>query len=294
MFEILSEPPDDFCVFILTHGRPDNLYTYRTLKKLNYTGPLYIIIDDEDPTADRYRELYGDQVIMFSKAALDDTVDTMDNLRDRRCILYARTAVYQIARDLGYTYFLQLDDDYNQFRYRFDSELRYSWGDKQIRDLNRLFTIILEYYKNTGALSIALAQGGDVMGGHNNYYQRAIRIKRKAMNTLFCSVERPIEFIGRMNEDVTAYAYQGHIGGLFITIFSAQINQLPTQSIPGGMSEMYENWGTYHKAFYTVMRCPSFAKVWSIGSAGRRIHHHISWNLAVPKILDERYRKRSL
>jgi len=145
MFETLSEPPDDFCVFILTHGRPDNLYTYRTLKKLNYTGPLYIIIDDEDPTADRYRELYGDQVIMFSKAALDDAVDTMDNLRDRRCILYARTAVYQIARDLGYTYFLQLDDDYNQFRYRFDGELRYLWGGKQIRDLNRLFTIILEY-----------------------------------------------------------------------------------------------------------------------------------------------------
>lgn len=34
---------DDFCVFILTHGRPDNVRTYNTLMRLGYTG--YVLMD---------------------------------------------------------------------------------------------------------------------------------------------------------------------------------------------------------------------------------------------------------
>ncbi|HHV0077680.1 hypothetical protein [Escherichia coli] len=28
---------DDFCAFILTHGRPDKVLTYRTLRRAGYT-----------------------------------------------------------------------------------------------------------------------------------------------------------------------------------------------------------------------------------------------------------------
>ena len=58
---------DDFCVFILTHGRPDNMVTLRTLERYAYDGPVFLVIDDEDARGDEYRERYGDQVICFSK-----------------------------------------------------------------------------------------------------------------------------------------------------------------------------------------------------------------------------------
>lgn len=29
---------DDFCAFILTHGRPDKVLTYRTLRRAGYGG----------------------------------------------------------------------------------------------------------------------------------------------------------------------------------------------------------------------------------------------------------------
>ena len=38
---------EDFAVFILTHGRADNVKTYKTLKRFGYTGKIYIIIDNE-------------------------------------------------------------------------------------------------------------------------------------------------------------------------------------------------------------------------------------------------------
>ena len=59
---------DSFAVFILTHGRPENVLTLATLNRCGYTGKWYMIIDNEDKTADRYYELYGkEHVIMFDK-----------------------------------------------------------------------------------------------------------------------------------------------------------------------------------------------------------------------------------
>ena len=38
----------NYAVFILSHGRPDNVITYQTLRKCGYTGRIFIIVDDED------------------------------------------------------------------------------------------------------------------------------------------------------------------------------------------------------------------------------------------------------
>lgn len=49
---------DNFAAFILTHGRPDNVITYQTLKKSGYTGKIYFIIDNEDKRGDEYRSTF--------------------------------------------------------------------------------------------------------------------------------------------------------------------------------------------------------------------------------------------
>ena len=52
---------DDFCIFILTNGRPDRVYTYNCLERAGYTGKVFIVIDDEDKTADAYRARFGEE-----------------------------------------------------------------------------------------------------------------------------------------------------------------------------------------------------------------------------------------
>ena len=108
---------DDFCAFILTHGRPDRVTTYNTLRKQGYTGKIYVVIDDEDTTADEYRERYGGEVLQFSKSEIAKTFDEGDNFNDRRAIVYARNACWQLAEQVGCKYFIQLDDDYSNFYY---------------------------------------------------------------------------------------------------------------------------------------------------------------------------------
>ena len=105
-----------FVAFILTHGRPDRVLTYEKLRKHGYTGTIYIVCDDEDKTLPEYRKRFGD-VLVFSKSEIAKTFDEGDNFGDRRAIIYARNACFELAQQIGATHFIELDDDYTYFKF---------------------------------------------------------------------------------------------------------------------------------------------------------------------------------
>ena len=111
------------------------------------------------------------------------------------------------------------------------------------------------------------------------------------MNFFICSVDRPFNFIGRINEDVNTYVRQGTLGDIFLTIADLRLEQLNTQSNKGGLTEFYLDGGTYIKSFYTVLFSPSCTHINLMGNRHKRLHHRISWNNAIPKILNEHYKK---
>lgn len=281
----------DFAAFILTHGRPNNVITYKKLKLSGYTGKIYIIIDNEDKTKKDYYKKFGDKVIIFNKKEVAKTFDEADNFNDRRSIVYARNVCFSIAKDLGLKYFIQLDDDYFEFNYRLDNDLNYVTG-KYVKNLDVIFKSMVSFMQsNKQVSSIAMAQCGDFIGGANGNLARKKTLKRKAMNTFVCSVDRPFKFIGRINEDVTTYTNRASVGLVFFTIPHLAINQRDTQSNKGGMTDIYLNNGTYIKSFYSVMFSPSCVKVSLMGETRKRLHHRVSWNNAVPKILKEEHKK---
>lgn len=111
----------DFCIFILTNGRPDRVFTYNCLERAGYSGKVFIVIDDEDKTADAYRARFGDKVLQYCKADIAKQVDTGDNFDGRASTIYPRAAFWDLTKQNGCKYFLQLDDDYTAFQYYFDS-----------------------------------------------------------------------------------------------------------------------------------------------------------------------------
>jgi hypothetical protein len=209
--------------------------------------------------------------------------------QERRTIVYARNACFEIAKKLGLKYFLELDDDYTSFEYR------YIQGEKlmvrKCKQLDRLFETMLRFLDDTNALTVALSQGGDFIGGAKSKRYRE-RVTRKAMNTFFCRTDKPFTFVGRINEDVNTYTTLGMKGELILSITDASIVQKQTQSNKGGMTDAYLDMGTYLKSFFTVMYCPSCVKVGAMGDKHMRIHHHIDWRRCVPKILNEKYKKK--
>jgi hypothetical protein len=281
-----------YAVFILSHGRPDNVITYETLRRCGYTGKIYIICDDEDKTLAQYKEKYKNEVIVFSKADYVNKFDIMDNFEGNKVIVYARNACYDIARKLGLDYFFEYEDDYNQFIFRYvDGELL---RNQAIKNLDEILGLMIACLDETKATTIAFAQGGDFIGGANSFKNNTF--KRKAMNSFVFRVNKnpkdDVLFVGRMNDDVTTYLTQGKVGKLFFQLSNVMLNQLATQSNTGGNTEAYKTFGTYVKSFYSVMASPSCCKVTLMGVTNKRLHHKIRWNHAVPKIISESYKKK--
>ncbi len=281
----------DFAVFILTHGRPDRVITYATLRKQGYTGPIWIVIDDEDKTAQQYRERFGDAVLTFSKAEIAATFDEGDNFGDRRAIVYARNACFDLARKVGARWFVQFDDDYLRLQYRRDAELRYTTI--AVQNADAMFDALIEYAESTNLSALCMSQGGDHIGGApSSYNKHGVIARRKAMNTFLCSTDRPLQFYGRINEDVNLYTCGQRRGEVvFLTLMQAMIVQKQTQSNAGGMTGLYLDSGTYLKSFYSVMYAPSCVRIGVMGEAAVRLHHDISWPHTAPKIVRESVRK---
>lgn len=283
---------NNYAVFILTHGRPNNVVTYNTLRKQGYSGKIYLIVDDKDNTRHDYIEKYKSEVILFSKEEIGKTFDLMDSFDNNKVIVYARNACWEIARKLKLDFFLQFDDDYTEF-WILDNKRK-----KQVKtmQLDWLFNSFLRCLESTKVRTLAFVQGGDLIGGFGSQSVRA-KYKRKAMNTFFFKVgteREDMKFVGRMNEDVNAYLLGGMRGDIFIQTAEVKINQKATQQNAGGMTEAYKSNGTYVKSFYSVINAPSCCKIARMLShVNERIHHKIKWDNAASKILRESCRKPS-
>lgn len=278
----------NFCAFILTHGRPDNIITLKSLDRAGYTGRIVIVIDNEDSTADRYKELYGDMVYEFDKADIASRMDEGDNFCDRRSIVYARNACFEIAEELGIEYFIELDDDYTCFQYRLGSSGKFIKGAPWIKDFDNIMNAMIDLVANTPVHAVAMAQGGDFIGGTKG----KPHVKRKCMNSFVCSINKPFKFVGRINEDVNTYTNVASRGIIFLTHMGISLNQKQTQTNTGGMTDIYMASGTYVKSFYTVMYQPSSVKVGVLADRGNpRLHHSVNWKCTVPQILEEKYKR---
>ena len=131
----------DYAVFIVTHGRPNKVITHKTLRRQGYSGDIFLIVDDQDSTVSEYKSLFGDYVIVFDKNKYIELTDDGDNFIEKRAVVYARNACFDIAETVGVKYFIVLDDDYTSFRYKMNGN--FSYADKNIINLDKMFDLVL-------------------------------------------------------------------------------------------------------------------------------------------------------
>lgn len=281
----------DFVAIIISHGRPKNVYTWKTLRSQGYTGKIAILIDNTDKKHDEYVEEFGSAVHVFDKPAIAKTTDNGDNFNNLRTTTHARNAAFDLAESLGCRQFVVLDDDYTRFDFRFDNEGEYIAEGSKVQNLDVVFAAFCKFQDVPSVTSIAMAQGGDFIGGADGLFAKVVTLKRKCMNSFFCSTDKRFKFISRLNEDVNTYLTLGNRGHIFFTANHVSLNQKATQKTAGGMTEAYLDSGTYVKSFYSVMYQPSSAKVSMLNSSNARIHHRISWKHTVPQIVRESFKR---
>lgn len=171
-----------FAVIILSHGRANNLKTVATLRRCGYSGKIYILLDDEDEQIEEYKKNKDAEIVVFCKAEEMQRTDTIDNFNKHKAVVYARNKCHEVARQLNLEYFLELDDDYSSFQFRYPDKDEEKLLVAECKNLDKVFESMLKFLDASGAVSVALAQGGDFIGGVSSQFWQK-QISRKVMNS---------------------------------------------------------------------------------------------------------------
>jgi hypothetical protein len=284
---------DMFAIFILTYKRADNQLTLEHLREdLGYEGKIILLIGDDDPQQEEYRATASrypnTDVFVFDKSKSIQHSDVCDNIQRFNTVVFVRSEVFYVARELGYTYFMILEDDYSSYLYRYpeDGMLR----SRKVHDMDGVISAMRRFYESTDVTSISFSMGGDYIGGLSKYLNWGYK-QRKVCNSFFHSTDRPMRFIARMNDDIATQVNMSQRGHCFLSVREIAIPQPETMTQEGGLTDMYNANGEYQKAFYTLIAQPSCVKIRYMRHLKQPIHHSVSYNNCTPCILSDDIKK---
>ena len=269
----------DFAVFILTHGRPDKQYTNHALDKANYTGRRIMLLDDEDDTLTQYKENYPDaEIILFDKESYIKTSDTGTNKDMRKCILYAKIAADDIAKDLGLSAYVVADDDIIRFRHRWkDGEVTYT---QEVKNMDAVLEAYVNLLLDGNISAMSFGDARLYMGGK-------LLLGRIPYNFVFRNTSVPFEWRSAMYEDTVSPVIETTSGYYTLGLPNIQFDMKQCDNnANGGMTDVYNKMSVYERAFTAFMYHPT-----GIDIANNSVGFELVKNNVFPNLISTAFKK---
>lgn len=277
-----------FAVFILTHGRPHNQLTVKSLQDVGYTGEWYLVVDDQDNTFEEYVKVWGaDRVILFNKDYFILNTDTGLHTPVPKFAVFARNAIEYIAKEMGYKTFMMLDDDITKFRIR----LPVGNSLKSFQFTAQFDSIIensVDYVLNCDIACMGLGFCNLYIGGVENFRKENPR-QRLCAEAFIRNTSHPISWRLNMVEDLITSIDAAMSGDVWFQFLPIQCEiKMSEGAVDGGNSDVYRQLGMYRISFMPVIAYPSSnavrlgKKTWASTTTPDK---------CIPKIISSRYRK---
>lgn len=277
-----------FAVFILTHGRPHNQLTVKSLHDVGYTGEWYLVLDDQDDTYDEYVKVWGiDRIIVFDKDYFIHTTDTGLHTPVPKFAVFARNAIEFVARILGYETFMMLDDDITKFRIRLpegNSLKSYQFKD----NFDEIIDKSVDFVLNCDVACMGLGFCNLYIGGVENFNKENPR-QRLCAEAFIRNTAHQVSWRLNMVEDMITSIDAAMSGKVWLQFLPIQVEiKMSEGEVDGGNSDVYRQLGMYRVSFMPVIAYPSANAV----RLGKK-----SWasttspDKCIPKIISSRYRK---
>ena len=277
-----------FAVFILTHGRPHNQLTVKSLQDVGYTGEWYLVLDDQDLTYREYLDEWGeDRIIVFNKARFIQSTDTGLHTPVPKFAVFARNAIEYIAKELGYQTFMMLDDDITKFRIRLPEG-----NSLKSYQINGQFDAIIEnsvdYVLNCDIACMGLGFCNLYIGGVGNFNKENPR-QRLCAEAFIRNTAHPISWRLNMVEDMITSIDAAMRGDVWFQFLPIQCEiKMSEGTVEGGNSDVYRQLGMYKISFMPVIAYPSSNAV----KLGKKTWISTTTpDKCIPKIISSRYRK---
>ena len=277
----------NFAVFIITHGRPHNQKTLQLLVEMNYTGKVYLVVDDQDNTVDEYKALYGDKVVVFSKDTYVAYTDTGLHTPFKKFAVFARNAVEDLAVLLGLDYFMVFDDDIINLRIRYDID-----GSLKSRKLTGIiddvFNACIRFMENSNLHCTSFGFCNVYRSGVECLYKENSR-NRLCAEAFIRDTKIKVDWRLNMVEDLITSLDYNRAGIPWLQIIPVQVEICMSEgTVEGGNSEAYNNFGLFRLNFMPTIAYPDCNKV---------TFHHNKWHTtlsakhSVPKIISASFKQ---
>lgn len=238
-----------YCIIIITHKRPHNQHTLSYLESCNVKVPVFLLVDDEDPSLNEYKTVYGSKVITFHKDKSKS--DLMDNFDGTSSATFARNECFDVAKDLGFEHFIMFDDDVMTIRFRYLRNNKLL-SMKCRSTLQSVFDQMIEFLAKTNVSIVSMVTQGMLLGGASSAVALC-GFTRKAVTCFACSTNKRVEFKGRLFEDMINFVCNQNTGSIMISPSMLMFNTKPIETTQGGVE--YSSDG-YKNRFYVTIAAP--------------------------------------
>lgn len=280
---------DDFAVFICTHGRPDKQLTLDYLLSAGYTGKYYLVLDDQDETIQQYIDNYGpEHLLVFDKNHYINTTEVGSNNPPFKCIVYAKNAVEDIARDMNLSAFMVSDDDNLKLRYRYPEKDKLKTLDVK-HNLDSVFEAYIDVMLESHMTATAFGFAQFYFAGSGSFSPERFQKLRVPYNMVFRNASIPIKWKSAFGEDiVTALMYE-KTGQFWTALPYVQIETEPVgKAVSGGMASTYQSMNSMKLAMYDFMFLPTATRPYYYKG---KFMASIKREQAFPKLISSSYRK---
>lgn len=247
---------NDFAIFICTHGRPDKQLTYKTLKNYGYNGKIYLVLDDTDSTIQQYIDNFGtDNIYVFDKQHYINDTDVGTNNPSFKCIVYAKNAVEDIARDLNLTSFVIADDDIEKFRFRFQNNAKLS--SYKLCEFDVCVELCNELLLSADIASLGFSFTQMYFGGCEGL--KDLYKFRVPYNFVFRNAKFRVNWQSWFGEDIITALSYNKTGQFWTVIPNIQqdIANVGSGNADGGMADVYRTIDSFRLAMCDFIYHPS-------------------------------------
>lgn len=275
-------------IFIITHGRPNNQRTLKTLQTLGYKGRIYLVLDDEDDTIDDYIRIYGKHnILVFTKQDYIETTDTGLSNPYRKFAVFARNAVEDLAVLLELDYFMVFDDDITKIRFRYDDN-----GSLKSQSLNGViddvFQKCIEFMSDTGIHCTSLGFCNVYRGGTECLYIETSRNKLCA-EAFIRDTKIKVNWRLNMVEDLITSLDYNRKGDVWLQLLPIQVDIVMSEGVvEGGNSDAYNDFGLFKLNFMPTIAYPDCNKLRYFKGKWKTV---LKEKHSLPKLISSKYRK---
>ena len=295
---------DDFAIFIPSYDRCEILKqkTLHMLKEYNYSGKWYVVVDDNDPQLEIYKEKIPEEhLLIFHKPDYYDYYDTCYNKKNIEAKLYPVAFIDDISKKLDLKYYLMLDDDITKFLFRYNDNGKLLSKDLNYKTFEKFLTYYTDFLNDTCYSVISFDISDLLVGGVQNilmkngynYNLSGICMKKVNSDFKFCNVFNEIAASLQLNALKGNYVITLPYV-FFNTKFIVKDEYTIYKRDRGGCEKQYGIQGTvpYNNVLIILMVAPSFFLYMElVNDKINTVKKKMKKKNYYPKIIDYRWKK---